>query len=59
MGTDGNERVHAVVIANHPHTLGILQAGADLTDLIIPRFPGLEDRRGFVEDAGEEKREST
>src|SRR2546423_9254364 len=42
VGTDGNQRIEAVGVANHPHSLGFLKAGADLPNLIVVWLPSLK-----------------
>src|SRR5215510_2307112 len=53
--TDSTEGIDTVGIANYPHPLRFLKAGTDLSDLIVVRFPRLEERGGFVQDAGKKE----
>ena len=43
--TDSTEDIDTVGIANYPHPLRFLKAGTDLSDLIVVRFPRLEERQ--------------
>src|SRR5262249_48248148 len=43
MGTNGNESIEAVGVADDPRPLGFLEAGADFPDLVVVRFARLEE----------------
>jgi hypothetical protein len=55
MGTNGNEGIEAIGGADDPHSLGFLEAGADFSNLIVVRFPRLEEWGGFVQNPGEQE----
>jgi hypothetical protein len=55
MRTDGNEGVHAFVIANHPYPLFFLHPRTDFTNLIVFRLSGLKTLRGLIQNPREEK----
>jgi hypothetical protein len=55
MGANRHEGIEAVGGANDPHPLSFLEAGTDFPDLVVVRFPRLEERGGFVQNPGEQE----
>jgi hypothetical protein len=55
VGADGDQRVHALWRANHPHPLAFLEAFVGFPNLIVLRLSGLKPGRRFVQDARKEE----